>query len=528
MRRFAHTRVGETVGLTTAALVVLAVVGSLLGPQWDPLPVRDPLEVAAVDTAITGAPVPLPRYEVERRVVEVRLDGTTVEAQITTPVGAGDDLPGVVFVHGAGTGRFAQAFTAQAEALARAGVVTMVPDKRLDTYTLRHRDYPAMAQDYARSVALLREVDAVDPARVGVYAESEGAWIAPVMAAEDPALAFVVLVSAPVVPPREQGAFAADTYLRNTGVPQQVFRAIPRAIGMSLPGGGFEYADFDVTPYQRRTTQPVLVVYGTGDASMPLVQGAQRLLADTALAGNLDVTVRYYAGATHGLRVHGEIAPVFLRDLAGWVVGLPGTAGQAPRIAGDQPVQEYLAAPVPQPRWLRDGTLLLVVVAVGVGLLLLAPLAVGVDRALDPLRRRRDRRAAVRAAGGPGPAGPARGQRAPQRFAPGVRDALVGLAVGTVITVAALVWYLVVVARLALDYDSNAVLVQGGWVLVRAVGVLTVLAGVLLVGRVRAVLRAGERPAAGAVRTTALVVVLAAAAVLLVTLAYWGVFQLGI
>ena len=95
------------------------------------------------------------------------------------------------------------------------------------------------------------------------------------MAAQDPSIAFVVLVSSPVVPPREQAAFAVDSYLRNTGVPHGVFRAIPRAVGMSLPGGGFEYADFDVTPYQRQMRQPVFVVYGTGDASMPVIQGAR-------------------------------------------------------------------------------------------------------------------------------------------------------------------------------------------------------------------------------------------------------------
>ena len=55
------------------------------------------------------------------------------------------------------------------------------------------------------------------------------------MTAEDPGLAFSVLVSAPVVPPRQQAAFAVDSYLRNTDVPQAVFRAIPRAVGLRVP-----------------------------------------------------------------------------------------------------------------------------------------------------------------------------------------------------------------------------------------------------------------------------------------------------
>ena len=86
----------------------------------------------------------------------------------------------------------------------------------------------------------------------------------------------------------QQAAFAVDQYLRNTGVPDQVFRAIPRAVGMQLPGGGFEYVDFDVAPYQRQMTQPVLAVYGTADQSMPIIQGAEQLIRDIAIAGNSD------------------------------------------------------------------------------------------------------------------------------------------------------------------------------------------------------------------------------------------------
>src|ERR1035437_4987907 len=98
--------------------------------------------------------------------------------------------------------------------------------------------------------------------------------------------------------------------------------------------------------------QPVLIVYGTSDASMPTIQGAEQVIADIALAGNGDYTVRYYGGANHGIRIGGEVSPVFLRDLSDWVGGLPGTASTWPRIAGAQPTQTFEAQPVPAPRWL--------------------------------------------------------------------------------------------------------------------------------------------------------------------------------
>jgi len=371
----------------------------------------------------------------------------------------------------------------------------------------------AMAADYDASVNLLQAYAGVDPDRVGLYAESEGGWIAPVIAEEHPDVAFVVLVSSPVVPPREQAAFAVDSYLRNTGVPHGVFRAIPRAVGMSLPGGGFEYADFDVAPYQRQMQQPVLVVYGTGDSSMPTIQGAEQVISDTAIAGNGDVTVRYYAGANHGIRVDGVVDADFLRDLSGWVLGLPATAASSPRIAGDQPEQADLAAPVPEPRWLGDGDLALALAIVAVALIVLGPLAVAVSRGVEASVGR------VRH-GGAGVSGP--------RFGHGILPGLIAVGVGSILTVVALVWYIVAIARLALNYERNGWVVQGGWVLVRLLGIAVVLAGVLLARRYRRVRASGQPVAPGVVRTVVLWSGMAGSAILLIGLAYWGVYQLGI
>ncbi|WP_258723688.1 alpha/beta hydrolase family protein [Cellulomonas sp. NS3] len=494
---------------TVVGIILLAVLGAVMGPQWDPVPLTDPLEVQSRSTAIGAAPEPA-RYEVRTTVVSVQLDGAVVQAQISEPVGAPGERAGVVFVHGAGTGKFSTAFEEQAYALAESGVVAMVPDKRLDTYTARHRDYVAMAADYARSVEVLRGWADVDPARVGLYGESEGAWIAPVMAAQDPSLAFVALVSAPVVPPRQQAAFATDSYLRNTGVPSGVFRAIPRAVGMSLPGGGFEYADFDVAPYQRQMRQPVLVVYGTGDASMPLVQGAEQIIRDTAIAGSADYTVRYYEGASHGIRVGGVVVEEFLRDLTGWVRGLPETSGASPRIAGAQPVQDYWAAPVPTPRWLGDGDVVLATVGGGVALLAVGPFAHLGTVLTRTVRRRRGQ--------------PER----PDGLGAGIRGRADALRLLVVATVAALVWYLVAVARLALGYERNAWVVQGGWIGVRVLGIAAVVAGVALLDRGRRLREAGDRVATGRVAVVELWTSVVGAAVILVVLAYWGVYQLGI
>jgi uncharacterized protein len=519
----------RTIATTAAILVGLALTGAVAGPQWDPVPVTDHLVPATEDTAIGGV---APDAEIgEVGEFEVR------ETPVTVPLGAGvmvggllrqplgddggvlPDRPGVVYVHGAGTGKSTQAFTESATALASAGVVTLVPDKRLDTYTTRDRDYLAMADDYLRSVDLLRTVDGVDPAQVGVYGESEGTWIVPVMQAKDPSVAYTILVSAPVVPPRQQAAFAVDSYLRNTGVPEQVFRAIPRAVGMQLPGGGFEYADFDVRPWLEQQTAPVLVVYGTADPSMPIEQGARQVIADTAVGGDeAPVTVRYYAGANHGINVPLDggmhLHPDFARDAATWVQGMPGTADAPPRIAGDTPNQLYLASAVPQPRWWGNGDIVVGAVVAGAGLLLLGPLVWGVHALV--------RRVVLRRASADAP-----------RLARGLRSSLLGLGIGSVATMVALVVYLLAVARLALDYQRDDLVVQGGWIAVRLLGVATAVAAAFVIRRVadaRAQRRAGADVAVARGWPAVLTFwcTLAGSLALLCTLAYWGVYQLGI
>ncbi|MDO8108109.1 alpha/beta hydrolase [Isoptericola sp. b441] len=489
------------IALTSAlAVVLLGALGALAGPGWDPVPMTATIDVETPDTTIgqSQGTEPIGTYDVVTSVVTVRLNGASVEAQISEPVGARGLRPGVVFVHGAGTGKFTRAFRTQAHALASAGVVTMVPNKRLDTYTTRHRDYVAMANDYLRSVELLRGLPGVDPDRVGVFGESEGCWIVPVMAADNPRVAFTILTAAPVVPPRQQAAFAVDSYLRNTGVPVEVLRAIPRTVGMELPGGGFGYIDFDVEPFQQRMRQPVLIVYGTGDAAMPTVQGALQIIDDVSTAGNPDWTVRYYKGADHGIKVDGKVDRDFLRDMAAWIQGLPATGHADPRVAGAEPHQRFLASPVARPRWYAEGDMLVaLLVTIGISLLV-APVTWLVRRL--------------------------RGHRTPA-LSEGVPVPLAVMSVSAASSFALFVVYLLVVANLAQNYRTNALVVQGGWLLVRLLGLISVVAGVVLAYRV---LDGRRRRHVRASRTVGgrwcLIGSLTGSAMLLTLLAYWNVF----
>ena len=505
----------RTVGSVVVAVLSLSLIGTLAGPRWTPEPVAAPLVPATADTTIGGdAPTAaVGTYRVEAATVSItQADGEQVPALLRRPVGADGPTPGVVFLHGAGT-HGVDGFSDQAEALSSAGAATLVPAKPMEDYSLTSRDYRAMAADYRCSVDYLITLDGVDPERVGLYAESEGAIPGAVLTADDERVAFLIMASAPVVRLREQMALAMDSYMRNVGVPEPMLTLIPRVLGSAdIPGGGFQYADFDSAPYLRRITVPVLMLYGTADASMPLVQGPMTVREAVRQSGDDALTVRYYEGANHGLRLgastDGDLAPGVARDLARWVVGLPGTADAAPHVAGATPTQAYWARTPDPTRWYASGDLMLAAFILGFGLLALGGVVWGVGQA-PRLRGRR-------------------GIHLPDPIGRWTASLVLSIVAAWVLYLA----YILGVISLATSYRTNHLFSYGGWVLVQMVALSTVVLGVKLTQRawlMRGHVRHGREEGGRWLTGPAACVLgsaLSGTAVLLAALAYWGLFPI--
>lgn len=505
----------RTVGSVVVAVLSLSLIGTLAGPRWTPEPVAAPLVPATADTTIGGdAPTAaVGTYRVEAATVSItQADGEQVPALLRRPVGADGPAPGVVFLHGAGT-HGVDGFSDQAEALSSAGAATLVPAKPMEDYSLTSRDYRAMAADYRCSVDYLITLDGVDPERVGLYAESEGAIPGAVLTADDERVAFLIMASAPVVRLREQMALAMDSYMRNVGVPEPMLTLIPRVLGSAeIPGGGFQYADFDSAPYLRRITVPVLMLYGTADASMPLVQGPMTVREAVRQSGDDALTVRYYEGANHGLRLgastDGDLAPGVARDLARWVVGLPDTADAAPHVAGATPTQAYWARTPDPTRWYASGDLMLAAFILGFGLLALGGVVWGVGQA-PRLRGRR-------------------GIHLPDPIGRWTASLVLSIVAAWVLYLA----YILGVISLATSYRTNHLFSYGGWVLVQMVALSTVVLGVKLTQRawlMRGHVRHGREEGGRWLTGPAACVLgsaLSGTAVLLAALAYWGLFPI--
>ncbi|MDU0347734.1 hypothetical protein, partial [Actinomyces sp. MRS3W] len=508
----------RTVGSVIVTVLALSLIGTLAGPRWNPQPVANSLTPVTTDTTIGGAvaTAQVGTYAVQTTTVTItQADGEEVPGLLRRPIGVTEDTPGAIFMHGAGT-HTTQGFAEQAESLASAGVTTLVPSKPMENYSTTERDYLSMAADYQRSLEYLVELDGVDPDAVGVYAESEGAIPGVVLTAQDDRVAFLILASAPVVRLREQVALAVDTYMRNVGVPEPMLSLIPRVLGSAkIPGGGFEYADFDSVTYLETVTVPVLMLYGTADASMPLVQGPATVWNALQVSGNDQLTVRYYDGANHGLKLgistSGALAPGVARDLCRWVAGLPATAAAEPHVAGATPTQAYWAqAPAPT-RWYASGDLMLATLIIGFGLMVLA----GIGWCLGQGPRLRGRR----------------GLHLPDPIGRWTVSLCLSVTSAWILYVV----YIFGVASLAMSYRTNHLFSYGGWVLVQLVAVIAVVIFVKLAQRaqlMRAAAHAAnrERGEKGHWLTVPAAAVLTAAmtgaAILLVAIAYWGLFPM--
>lgn len=527
LRVFGRVR-GASAGLrvvvwSVLTVVAFALVGAFAGPAWQPNPVTATVEPATSDTVVAsaawGSSQAVGRYETVSRQESVTSDGVEIEVLIVEPIGLTEPAPAAVFLHGAGTGR-AQSFAEHATALASAGIVAVVPDKRLDTYTTFQRDYEAMARDYAVTYELARSLPEVDPARVGLYAESEGTWVAPVLAAEHPEVAFQALISAPIVTPREQAAFAVDAYLRNVGVPNSLLRAIPRGAGAHLPGDILAYADFDVLPSLAQDPQPIFMAYGTLDASMPTVQAPQ-IVAGVVPEGPEQMMVRYYEDANHGIRIGSStdpVVPAFFEDLSRWILDPQEALAEGPAVAGATPSQLNLADAVPEPRWYADGEMLLRIPLASAATMVTGVLILLVTSAVVRVRTWAARR--ERAPGEVTAEDLAQSDATPS----GLARPTTWLVVLTILVLVSLLAYIVAVARLALDYSTDAVVVWGGWIVVQ---LLAVAAAVSLVFAARAIpgaIRASGGGRRVAVTLGACATVLGAVGLLIVA-GYWGAFS---
>lgn len=300
-------------------------------------------------------------------------DGQRLPATLRIPADAPGPLPGMVLLHGAGAHPRAD-LQQEGEAFARAGVATLVYDKRAAGYSLTDRSYPRLAEDAITAMALLRTRPEIDSAQVGVWGFSEGGWVAPLAAEQDPEAAFLVVVGANGVAPLRQQAWAEASTLYAKGVRGSLLDAASRTTYRMINGMGmFPEPYYDPGPPLRSLRLPVLGIWGEKDRLTPPVESVDAYRAALDAAGNPHYTLRTVAGGDHRVRTTAtgwdrgaELVPGYVELVGSWVTDV--ASGRAPATsvegAGDQPRPTADMPPLAwyESAWLQGAALIVMLV----------------------------------------------------------------------------------------------------------------------------------------------------------------------
>jgi len=146
-------------------------------------------------------------YDDEEVVYENSRAAIKLVGTLTLPR-TGGPFPAVLLIGGSGTddrdnGFSHRTFLVLADYLTRRGIATLRADKRGvwkstgDFYTATTEDF---ASDALGSVAYLKTRKEMNPAQIGIVGHSEGAMIAPLLAARSPDIAFIVMMAGAGMP----------------------------------------------------------------------------------------------------------------------------------------------------------------------------------------------------------------------------------------------------------------------------------------------------------------------------------------
>jgi uncharacterized protein len=296
--------------------------------------------------------------------------GVVLHGTVLAPAASTPRRPGLVMLQGAGN-RGREELRAEAEAFARRGVVTLIYDKRTVGYSLLRRDYAVLANDALAALDLLRARADVDPASVGLWAQSEGAYVAPLAANRSSDVKFLITVGAIGVTPVRQTTWQYGQYLRHAGVSGSLARTMQvTAARMTVAAGLFPQANYDPVPAWERLRQPVLAQWGELDRIAVPQESSQLIRQALERGDNTRYTIRFVPGVRHNLNrtANGgydriDRLPAGYGDFeAAWIDGLAGglpVASAQPAPHQDRPSRPLAPLAWWEPPWLQLAVLLL-------------------------------------------------------------------------------------------------------------------------------------------------------------------------
>jgi pimeloyl-ACP methyl ester carboxylesterase len=223
----------------------------------------------------------------------------------------------------------------------------------------RRRALRDRAREALDALTLVRAQPEIDARAVGLWGQSQGGWTVPLAAMLAPEIPFIIPQSCPSLTPDEQALYDVEQQLRGAGLaeadvsaglayvrtqldyarrqlPYERVEAEVVAPARGQPwatcfypesGADWEHAlvyareDYNPLATLRRVTNPILAIFGELDVLLPAARSAVEIERALTEAGNRDVTVRVFPGATHRLKdaVSGEFPPGYLACMTDWL-----------------------------------------------------------------------------------------------------------------------------------------------------------------------------------------------------------------
>ncbi|MGD0048905.1 MAG: alpha/beta fold hydrolase [Bryobacteraceae bacterium] len=316
-----------------------------------------------------------------RRVAEVQLPYTaadvvfkngdvTLSGSLYVPRGGGLH-PAIVMLQGSGPETRWGANRFWADYFGRRGIATLIYDKRgsgKSTGDWQTSDFNSLAGDALAGVSFLQHQGGIDPKKIGIHGHSQGAAIAPLIASQSKAVAFVLADAATGVPMWQTEVFSQQSSVGHSGLKgndlASADRFIERSVQVEGSGNGRgtligDYqaalrggqtwakeieppaedsyfwkffpmiANYNAADYWRRVNVPVLIVEAGNDERVPVEPSVAAIQSALREGHNPDYTIVVFPNAPHSLVEHpqkGEpfrwplIAPGYADLLASWVL----------------------------------------------------------------------------------------------------------------------------------------------------------------------------------------------------------------
>jgi hypothetical protein len=304
--------------------------------------------------------------------------GNTLAATLTIPPGKGP-FPAVLLIGGSGPNDrdetvFGQKpFLVLSDYLTRKGIIVLRADKRgigKSTGDLEQATGTDFATDAAAGLAYLRTRPEADQHRIGLVGHSEGGMIAPMVAAGDPGVAFIVLLAGSGVPGdqiiveqgrliEEAGGATKEKAAQDAEKQRELFALVekekdPEALENELrdqltargvPDAQLDssikeltspwlrfFLTYDPATALRKVTCPVLALSGEKDLQVPPAQNLPAIRKALEEGGNKHFEIDTLPGLNHLFQtaktgspteyaqIEETMSPVALDKIASWIL----------------------------------------------------------------------------------------------------------------------------------------------------------------------------------------------------------------